>query len=344
MGEGVWRTRLTDAGRLLFGVGAVAALAFTFEITQSWVDSGISSGLLRWVLPSMVGAAVALVMLVIVLLFRAPADQGAKDATQALSSAIVAYAKELHAEGRDTALLSLRGSFSLTLHVLGFHDARRKVGLLSLDSATILDNRLAQAEILVDDVGWATYLLGDRSQALENITRGEDISRQARSANQAPLLDFIVCEAKALRHRALITCRDDWDSSMQLLTKGLNLLSEPEYEGSKMGRREIAQIHHARGMATAMILGVHKDGQLRQGDDDGMSLIADAIKEVREAAEAFNGLDDRARYTKALFLEVRLLEASGARLEAREVRAIRDRALASSEWSRAEGTATLTGV
>jgi hypothetical protein len=41
---------------------------------------------------------------------------------------------------------------------------------------------------------------------------------------------------------------------------------------------------------------------------------------------------------------VRLLEAKRANAEAREVRIVRDQALAQSDWVTEEGIATLTGV
>jgi len=324
-------------------VGFILAFAFfIFQVSQSWVDNGISPSILRWVLPS--ALSITIVSLSASLLFFLNSKKRKKiiPPAKSLTVAIIEYGLQLHADGRDRALVNLRNNFSKTLHILGFHKIRTRLGEIAIQSATIVRDNAAKAEILVDDLGWANYLLDNNDIAIKNIERGVEMANGSKSPNQEDYIRLSLCEAKGLRHLAIITNNDPEAASIKL-NKALNILNSLEDQSFLEVKRDIAQIHHAKALIAAMSLNVHKSGNLRKGDTEGIKLINEALEQDRLASSAFKDIGDLDRYVKALFLEVRLLESKGAETEAMEVTALCNRTLASSEWIRNEGTQTLTG-
>lgn len=325
-------------------VGFILAFAFfIFQVSQSWVDNGISPSILRWVLPS--ALSITIVSLSASLLFFLNSKKRKKiiPPAKSLTVAIIEYGFQLHADGRDRALVNLRNNFSKTLHILGFHKIRTRLGEIAIQSATIVRDNAAKAEILVDDLGWANYLLDNNDIAIKNIERGVEMANRSKSPNQEDYIRLSLCEAKGLRHLAIITNNDDPKAASIKLNKALNILNSLEDQSFLEVKRDIAQIHHAKALITAMSLNVHKSGNLRKGDTEGIKLINEALEQDRLASSAFKDIGDLDRYVKALFLEARLLESKGAETEAMEVTALCNRTLASSEWIRTEGTQTLTG-
>lgn len=334
--------------------GMILGIAFfVFEITQSWVDNGISKELERWVLPVSVSIAASVVLAMALLIFNIwkaisnPERLGhTVPPAENLATSILEYGIQLHEEARDRALVNLRNNFTHTLHVLGFYKVRTELGEVALRSAVILRDDVAKTEILIDDLGWAHYLLGNTKIAMSNITRGVEIAKEAQeSAEPTNLLRLALAQAKGLRHLALILHKEANAEATQKLEQALNLLTEirKKYATAEV-ERDIAQIFHAKALVAAMYLDIHKTGKIREGDIEGIQTIDTALTQVRQAASMFKNIGDLERYTKALFLEVRLLEAKGAETEAREISAIRDRTLAESEWVRLEATKTITGV
>ena len=269
----------------------------------------------------------------------------ADDAANGLAEAAVRYARELHAEGRDRALVSFRSNISETLHIIGQHKARGELGALAMDAASGLGNTLAEAEILVDDLGWGAYMQDDVDSALENISSAESIALEAISTTPDRASDLTIVAARAIRHRSIIEAELNRADMTEQLAPALKLLEKLD-SSRELVRREISQLAHARGLITAIYCGVNGEGDLpKDGQRDATRRRIEAVlPDVGAAAETFRELGDQARYTKALFLEVRLLEACGKKLEARRARAIRDRALASSEWSRPGRVTTLERV
>jgi len=259
-----------------------------------------------------------------------------------LALAILEYGHKLHSEGRDSALVSLRNSFSLSLHILGFHKIRVQLGEFAIRSASVINDSLAKSEILIDDLGWANYLLNNRKVARENIKRGVNIASKSKKRNTTNYLKLSLSEAKGLRHMSIIDYNHE-EVSARALSCALSILSSLEDQSTEEVQREIAQIHHARALIAAMRLGVHKSGSIRKNDIEGVDAINRALEDAKKASSIFKGIGDMDRYVKALFMEVRLLEAKGANADAREVSAIRDRTLAASQWATTEGTDTITG-
>jgi hypothetical protein len=269
--------------------------------------------------------------------------QRAGDPAEAMTVAMIAYARELHASGRDSALVAFRSNVSLTLHIIGQHDARVELGQLALDAATVLANDLAIAEILVDDLGWGNYMRAERALALQNIDHGRRVAESALGSNPPRADDLTITVAKAVRHRALICADADHGPPDDSLDTALALLNGLTSRDDVV-KREIGQIHHARALLVAIRLGISESGAIDSADAGGHNDLRDALESVKRASQAFHELGDQARYTKALFLQVRLLNASGLELEARQVRAVRDRALATSDWSRPERVTTLERI
>lgn len=266
------------------------------------------------------------------------------DLQQHLAEAIVSYGEQLRKDRRDGALVSLRNSFTMTLHILGFHELRSQLGTMALESAAVLQDVGATVSILIDDIGWAKYLVNEGTSAVENITRGLEIARTRRAGlSPSAGLELALSEAKGLRHLALIHSLDE-DRSDLLLAEAESVLTGLRDSEFPQVRRDLAQLRHAKALSTATRLQVHKGGYLAPDDATGRTVLESALHDVRYAAQEFRDLQDFARYTKALFLEVRLLEAKGAEGEAQQVRVLRDRILAISDWTRPEATSTLTGV
>jgi len=315
-----------------------------FQVAQSWVDAGISKEILRWVFPVGLGVSILLFGFAIFFIVNTRTRKENLPPAEYLASAILAYGQQLNIEGRDQALIKLRNNFSPTLHILGFHDIRIQLGELALQSASIVYDDVTKAEILVDDLGWAHYLQGHEEIAIKNIERGVSIAAKAKLTNKQNQIRLALCETKGLRHIATISSKRDSTVSENKLNEALEILEALPQNQSAEVSRDIAQIHHAKALAIATSLGVHKSGKLRTGDKEGIALVNRALIDVRNASHIFQEIGDLERYVKALFLEVRLLETIGDDIEAREVAALRDRTLASSEWIRSEGTKTLTGV
>ena len=133
-------------------VGIILAFSFfVFQIAQSWVDVGINKSHLRWILPLSLGLLVAVVFASAFLMINRKGKKAQIPPAEGLASSILVYGRQLHAEGRDRALVNLRNDFSLTLHILGFHDIRMQLGELALQSASIIRDSEAKGDIFVDD-------------------------------------------------------------------------------------------------------------------------------------------------------------------------------------------------
>ena len=319
----------------------IAIEIFVFQLGQSWVDSGADRSLLRWLVPislclALFGSAFA----VFVLIHKYGSIR--RQVPQSLADSILTYAKQLQQDKRDPAVISLRNNFSPTLHLLGFHEARTILGAIALDSATILDDRLTKAEVLVDDLGWANHLLGRDESAIRNIRRGIQTAHDVHSEIIQTKIRAALCEAKGLRHLAIIgDSETEAPANLEVATRiltGLDPYASLEIE------RDLAQLFHAKALIAAVKLGVQHSGVIRAADAPGRQALAEAVEDVRRASAIFDRIGDTDRYTKALFLEVRLLEASGAELEAKEAKAKRDRALSESEWITPHARDTILSV
>lgn len=254
-------------------------------------------------------------------------------------SGVLAYAAVLHQEHRDPALLRLRNNVSLTLHILGFHEERIMLGLWALEAAQFLNEKNATISILIDDLGWANYLLGS-SRGAKNIERAITFANESPDPLGEPERSLLL--AKAHRHLGVITASASeapFDSSW--FAEAERILREAEPLDPDAVKVDLAHLKHAEALGIASLLGINIAGELRDSAD--RSLAEQGLSRVREARDASRHAGDQGREAKSLVLEVRFLEALGLTTEAEQLAPTRDRAVAASVWSRPAGRVYITG-
>jgi len=159
-------------------VGLIFSLGFfVFQISQSWVDVGITNLALRWILPTSLSIGVITLLGSISILIGMNSKIEDIPPVEKLALAIHDYGVQLNRDGRDQALISLRNSFSTTLHILGFHDIRTQLGEVVLQSAAILHDNATKAEVLIDDLGWANFLKNNKFVNIINVELEPIITR-----------------------------------------------------------------------------------------------------------------------------------------------------------------------
>ncbi|WBB76684.1 hypothetical protein O7602_14600 [Micromonospora sp. WMMD1128] len=338
------RTLSGTATVTTFVVGMALALAtFAFQTTQEWVDEGGHEHAYRWLLPSAVAVVVIAagsVVEVAYLLTRRTDKADVRDAYHQYAAGVIAYGRILHEQQRDPAVLRLRENSSLTLHVLGFHEQRVELGEWALESAQFVDDKLAIISILIDDLGWANYLLG-RNTAVVNIERAIRYGEQLPDGFGEPRRSLLL--AKAHRHLGVTrTTRDgeapegNFDRAEQLLA-GVAALAPHEV------RVDLAHVDYARSLAIVTRLGVNTGGSIEPSDARGTAALREALDLVRQAKAGFQAESDQGRYAKSLVLEIRILQAIHEDAEAGQLATLRDRAVAASVWARPAGAAFITG-
>ena len=252
-----------------------------------------------------------------------------------LSSAIYGYGYKLHEDKKDRALLELRNGFSIMLHKLGFHETRVKLGGLALDSSTILNDDATKAEILVDDLGWANYLIGNREPAIKNINQGITIDIARKPSQPLDSRDsrrLSLCRAKGLRHLAIIMRKEDPCKSDQNLDDSMKILDSLNDPSSKEIKREIAQIYHAKALVIAMDLGINKSETIPKEYIEGINQVKKSLEILKKSESIFKEIEDVDRYVKDLLLEKRLLESIRMDNEVRDVKIILDREKWTTIW------------
>ncbi|MBX7266934.1 hypothetical protein KIF24_13440 [Micromonospora sp. Llam7] len=340
------RRALTGSGTvtsLLVGT-AIALATFAFQTTQEWVDEGGHERVYRWLLPSAVAVVViavaAIVEGVYLLTRRQAAEHDVVDAYHQYADGITAYGGILHEQQRDPALLRLRENASLTLHVLGFHEQRVQLGEWALESAQFVDDKLAIISILIDDLGWANYLL-NRNIAVVNIERAIRYGDQLPTGFGEPRRSLLL--AKAHRHLGVIRTVRDGRPSEWNFDRAAELLAGVAELVPREVRVDLAHVGYARALAIVTMVGVNTGGFVQPGDFLGTASLREALDLVRQAKAAFHAESDQGRYAKSLVLEVRILEALREDVEADQLAPLRDRAVAASVWARPAGAAFITG-
>ncbi|MFG1779958.1 hypothetical protein ACGFIG_26450 [Micromonospora sp. NPDC049048] len=327
-----------------FVVGTALGLAtFAFQTTQEWVDEGGHEGVYRWLLPAAVAVvvlAIGVVLDVAYLLTRRPAGRDVRDAYQQYAAGVIAYGKVLHEQQRDPAVLRLRENSSLTLHVLGFHEQRVQLGEWALESAQFVDDKLAIISILIDDLGWANYLLG-RNTAVVNIERAIRYGEQLPTGFGEPRRSLLL--AKAHRHLGVIRTTRDGEPPEQNFDRAGQLLTDVAALAPHEVRVDLAHVDYARSLAIATRLGVNTGGAIEPSDARGTASLREALALVRQAKAGFQAESDQGRYAKSLVLEIRILQAMHEDVEAEQLAPLRDRAVAASVWARPAGAAFITG-
>lgn len=239
------------------------------------------------------------------------------------AAGIIRYAQNLAKAGdrRDRTILQLYGWSSRLLHLMGAARERTELGQIALTAATALQDRLIQASILVDDLGWALYQTGDPDAALENIEEAiiiidEQQQRNPQTSNQL----FLELKAKALRHIANIRAQSlDLSAARPLFTAPRELAAKLP---TSMAEFHMAQLDHSE--AELILHYVEKRiGTTGHVDPTGElnKLLKDGIALADRAEEALENLGDHEREAKVLQLRVRLLAHDSRKQRYREAQA-----------------------
>lgn len=229
---------------------------------------------------------------------------------EAFAAGILRYAEKLNEDDarRDSAVLDLRSWASRTLHLIGANKARHELGRIALSAAMNIDDLLAQASILIDELGWTLHLLNDDPGAVSNLRRAIEILDRLESAHGSST-ETQLLRVKAARHLTNIEGRSlDIAANREMLKMARDLairLPEPHRAIN------IAQIDHSEG---ALILKYLDEtlGDEGKCDPKGPTskLLAEGTRLARQSGAAFTELGDKERELKVALLLTGLLRHS----------------------------------
>ncbi len=200
---------------------------------------------------------------------------------------------------------------------------------MALVAAVDTEAALDRARVLVDDLGWASHLLGQDAVALENIQRGIEIATAQSTQNASDIVEMRLTAAKGYRHMAMMTQREEdghrfLDRAEEVITSLRGLNENVEHFKDALVRDK-AQIDHARATILARSLGVLNHGSDLPKDRESTKKAMDALALVSAATTSFESIADYERLNKGLVLEERLLTALGRRTAALEIHAKRQK-------------------
>lgn len=333
-----------SASAIVAATTTLALATFGFQTAQVWAAESSDRRGLRWVFPVSISVAVLFLGAAAYLgywVIRSTARITHMDPYLRYAYGILAYGELLHRENRDPALLRLRHSSSLTLHVLGFHSERVLLGTWALESAQFLDDSLSTMEVLMDDLGWGNYLLGKSDVATANIRKAIEYGHRMSADVGGPRRSLLL--AKAYRHLGVIeTAKADrvYDAGFR---NSRTLLEEIRMVAPAEVSIDLAHVDHAEALAIVSMLRLNRAGSLRRGDEAGEAHLRKALNLARRARDQFYVGGDQGRFAKSLVLEVRILEAVHENAEAAQLALLRDRAVAASVWARPSGAVFITG-
>ena len=193
--------------------------------------------------------------------------------------------------GDYQTVLRIGRPLSRALWLEGQYDTRVAVGRVVEEAASRLNEPHAQAQALVDDIGWTSVALGRLDEAEKNILRGIDIA----NGNG---LDYLA--AKGHRHLGGIEIQRTRPS------KALSWLDLAE-EAAKGIKDEKAKLEMIAGIRYGQA-----EAYLR------LDRLNDAERSSSEARELFVRSDDRSRAVKTYAQLGKVCERKGNILEARD--------------------------
>jgi hypothetical protein len=250
------------------------------------------------------------------------------------ADSLVIYASTLanSTPPRDQALLELRRWSSRLLHLNGSHRQRTEIGHLALGAAASLNDRFAEASILIDDLGWSVYSQGLTLEAEASVAEGISIlDSLPESEHEKPEVKEL--HIKGRRHLTtlhFVTSRDiqEVQDSVASLLPTAEELPEPA------SSLNVAQLNHTE----AALIHSYLDGEVGphgRVDPTGQlqTLYSRALDLSAEAERRFGEIGDVERQVKALKLHVELLKHGGppTRLNAGESRLRRLETIASRQ-------------
>jgi hypothetical protein len=241
----------------------------------------------KWLLRLLLAASTGLV---VGLLVRLAIGEPTKPVNNdQLAEVVVDRAQALHDDHRHQAVVDFRASASVVLQLLEEWDCRAQLGEIALRSAQALGNRLAQASIFVDDLGWSTFKVGDVDRALINIANGIDLltkmldDPKTQPDERDRVLDL---RAKARRHLVAVLVRqrdfDDARSVLEVARASARQLSRP-LEVIALAKLDYAEAHVLDGELGASL---GAEGRVAANSPDARQL-QEIVARCRAAADVF---------------------------------------------------------
>lgn len=320
----------------LVRVGSVFAVAIaTTELVDRFFPGKLPSGWVGFAIFSLVVCVGFLTLEVVSLhqeisavsqrAFASPAEEFAKD--------LGVYARSLSecVPPQDRALLDLRRWCSRLLHLNGSHVERAEIGQLALGAAASMGDDLAQASILIDDLGWGLHASGDskggRTGVVEGVLHLDSVVNNGVERTEAAELRL-----KGLRHLVTIDVALGKDVA-DALQATESLVSEAEALPEPARSLHLAQLKHLSAALVSQYLAdeLGPNGVVDSTGEMG-TLLVGAIRDSQEAEVSFGKLGDVERQVKSLRIHVDLLRrtnraatafASAERLKRLETRASR---------------------
>lgn len=258
-----------------------------------------------------------------------PAAAGREEtAGRAMVNATLYYASVLASQQKDVALLDLRSGFTRTLHLLGAHEQRVRLGGLALRAAQRLEDTDSVAAILLDDLGWATFAQGQRAAGRALVLEGlQLLETQDPAALTVAARQLLV---RGYRHLGAMTDVALLDEAIGHLERARSIARQLP---APLRSAEEANISAVYGdvLATGYAYSFSDDFVFPESSSETSRLVA-VMDEVDEAVASFEATGDVERAAKASAVHLRLArhqssrrvkEASLARLERYQRTAIR---------------------
>ncbi|MFL6124276.1 hypothetical protein [Actinophytocola sp.] len=263
---------------------------------------------------------------------RAPVPDSVDDAADRLVQAILEYAKYLHKQYKDRALLALRANTTRTLHLLGAHDQRAELGRLCLHAAQRAEDVETEASILLDDLGWAYHESGHDDLAREHITEAIELVEQRIAASQTDgTTGLQLLLIRGYRHLAAIAPSHDLDGALRNLIRAESQLIDLAEDLSTAEKHGLNAVY---GHVVAVHYGLTRGetAVFPEGTAEAVQ-VAEAMNRVEPAITYYehSGDIERAAKTAAIFARLarhrvskRLREAAIARLDRLDRLVVRD--------------------
>jgi tetratricopeptide (TPR) repeat protein len=247
---------------------------------------------------------------------------------QSFITALLDFASGLLQQGKASTVLEIRDAMSHLLHLLGAHEARLKLGGIALEAAVQAKDEVRHAQILIDDLGWAGFALGQRKAADGNIRRGISIAESIPASDKRAFGRAHLIAAKGYRHLAMMLGDDvSADQMLKSAWHSLELMEAEPFVADLFQKdlvRDFAQVEHARASLIMRSVGIEQSGILSAANGAGIKKAQDALELLNRAEEAFSSVNDFERLTKILKSKERLLSAMGDDTAAVETRAQRE--------------------
>ena len=236
-----------------------------------------------------------------------PIQDAPESPEKTFANSLIAFARTLASSQRDKTLLELRSWSSRLLHLIGALSERQELGQLALAAAAVAQDRLAQASILIDDLGWSVHESGDTDTALQNVLEGlRLLDQEIATRPAADRAEAVALKVKALRHVANMR-----SLGAKSLVEARNAFQEPRELASELETvsraLNIAQLAHSEALVVFRWVNLDPPVQNELDPAAKSTLLEEAISLAEDAERSFRSLGDVEREVKALKLRVDML-------------------------------------